>query len=209
MRSFITEAGLDAVGSSPWYALHTRHQHEKSVAELLTSKGFEVFLPLYSTVHRWKDRAKQLSLPLFPCYVFLQGGLDRKMQVITTPGVHGVVGTAGHAGIIPELEIAAIRLAIESKSSIEPYPFLQCGDRVRITSGSLAGLEGILVRKQSQTRLVLSVDMIGRSVALEVDLSMVEPIRESSPLQQSPLALPSRVNSLQSHAVRIDQRLSL
>jgi len=164
--------------SSAWHALHTRHQHEKVVAELLASKGFETFLPLYPVVHRWKDRTKRLSLPLFPCYVFLRGGLDHRLQIIKTPGVHGIVGTVGFPGVIPEAEIVAIRRAVAKSLRIEPHPFLECGDWVKIKSGPLFGLEGILVRKRDQLRLVLSVEMLGRSVAVEVDVSIVERVNK-------------------------------
>jgi hypothetical protein len=84
-----------------WYALYTRHQHEKTVAELLTVKGFDTFLPLYTAAHCWKDRVKQLSLPLFPCYVFLRGPLERWLPVLTTPGIHTVVGFGGQVAMIP------------------------------------------------------------------------------------------------------------
>ena len=83
---------IDSCWTSGWHALYTRHQHEKVVAQALTGKGFEVFLPLYSAVRRWKDRQKELSLPLFPSYVFIRGGLDRMLNIVTTPGVHALVG---------------------------------------------------------------------------------------------------------------------
>jgi len=111
-----------------WYAIYTRHQHEKTVARILTSKGFETFLPLYSAVHNWKDRTKLVSLPLFPCYVFLKGGLERRLDIVTTPGIHALVSSAGHPASIPHAEIEGIRLAIESGASIEPHPLLKCGD---------------------------------------------------------------------------------
>ena len=161
-------------GNEAWHALHTRYQHEKVVAELLARQGFETFLPLYTTVHRWKDRTKRLSLPLFPCYVFLRGGVDRRLQILKTPGVHAIVESAGRPGVIPELEIAAIQRAVENSLRIKPHPFLESGDWVKIKSGPLVGLEGILVRKQDQLRLVLSVEMLGRSVAVEVDAFIVE-----------------------------------
>jgi transcription antitermination factor NusG len=164
-------------GSEPspaWYALHTSHQHEKAVASVLSNKGFHTFLPLYDVAHRWKDRTKQLSLPLFPCYVFLRGGLDRRLQVLSTPGVHGFVGWSGRAAVIPEREIQAVTRMLESSLRLEPHPFLKCGDWVRIRSGPLAGLEGILVRKKDSFRLVLSVEMLQKSVAVEVDIAMVE-----------------------------------
>jgi transcription antitermination factor NusG len=164
-----------------WYALYTRHQHEKVVASVLTGKGFEIFLPLYATAHRWKDRVKQLSLPLFPCYVFLRGPLDRWLPILTTPGVHSVVGS-GAPGIIPGSEIEAIRRVVNSRVKAEPYPLIRCGDRVRIKAGSLQGLEGILIRKKDQWNLILSVEMLERSVAVEVDASMVERVSISKPM---------------------------
>lgn len=175
-----------------WYALSTRHQHEKAAADLLAKKGFETFLPLYSATHRWKDRNKVLSLPLYPCYVFLRGGFDRRLQILTTPGVLGVVGFGGRPGIIPDREVEAIRQVVSSRVLAEPCPFLKCGDWVRVKSGALEGIEGILVRKKNLYRLVLSVELLQQSVAVEVDASTVEatskreavavPYRPASPL---------------------------
>ena len=159
----------------PWWALYTRHQHEKSVAEMLSTKGFEVFLPLYESARRWKDRTKLLSLPLFPCYVFVRGGLDRKLQVVTTPGVHMVLYRGDHVATIAEREIEAIQRAVNGQNRVEPHPFLKCGMRVRVKRGSLEGVEGILIRKKNLWRLVLSVDMLAQSVAVEVHASDVEP----------------------------------
>jgi transcription antitermination factor NusG len=161
---------------SAWWALYTRHQHEKVVADMLSAKGFEVFLPLYESVRRWKDRKKLLSLPLFPCYVFVRGGLNRHLQIVTTPGVHMVLYRGEDIAIIPEEEISAIRLAVDGMGGIEPHPFLKCGERVRVTRGTLEGVEGVLVRKKNRYRLVLSVDMLAQSVAVEIDASEVEPV---------------------------------
>ena len=161
---------------SAWYALYTRHQHEKVVASLLSGKGFEVFLPLYSTVHRWKDRDKQLSLPLYPGYVFLHDRLEQKLQILMTPGVHSIVGTAGYPEPIPNFEMEAVKRVIDTSWAVAPHPFLHSGDRVRVTHGPLEGIEGILLRKKNTFRLVLSVEMLRKAVAVEVDTSMVEPI---------------------------------
>jgi transcription antitermination factor NusG len=164
-----------------WYALYTRHQHEKAVAHSLEGKGFEVFLPLYNAVHRWKDRTKQLSLPLFPCYVFLRTGGREWLPVLTTPGVHMVVSCSGQPTPIPEVEIASIRRVVENSTLVEPHPFLRKGDWVRVRSGPLADIEGILVRKKSKFRLVLSVEMLGKSASVEVDVATVErTIREGN-----------------------------
>lgn len=166
---------LEACDDSAWWAIYTRHQHEKVVAEILTAKGFEVFLPLYQSVRRWKDRSKILSLPLFPCYLFVLGGLNRRLQVLTTPGVHMILTNGERVAVIPSEEIQAIQRTVEGPLPVEPHPFLKCGERVRVTRGSLEGVEGILVRKKNLYRLVLSVNMLAQSVAVEIDALDVEP----------------------------------
>jgi transcription antitermination factor NusG len=163
--------------SSPWWALYTRHQHERVVADTLSAKGFEVFLPVYESVRRWKDRSKVLSLPLFPCYVFVRGGLGHRLQIVTTPGVHMILSHGETFAAIPEPELQAIRRTVEGHFRVEPHPFLRCGDRVRVTRGSMQGIEGILVRKKNIFRLVLSVEMLAQSVGVEVDAADVEPVK--------------------------------
>ncbi|HTV54797.1 MAG TPA: UpxY family transcription antiterminator [Terriglobia bacterium] len=172
-------AGSTDKDTGPWHALYTRHQHEKTIADLLTKKGFHVFLPLYNTTHRWKDRTKALSLPLFPSYVFVKGGLDRQLQILTTPGVYTILAVAGRAAVIPEEEISAVERLVSSSFEVEPHPFLKCGDRVRVTSGPLEGIEGILIRKKNSIRLVLSVELLMKSVAVEVDAWAVERIEKA------------------------------
>ena len=159
----------------PWWAVYTRHQHEKVVADMLTAKGFEVFLPLYESVRRWKDRKMVISLPLFPCYLFVRGGLDRRLQVVTTPGIHMILYRGEKVAVIPDREMEAIQKAVEEPSSVEPHPFLRCGTRVRVIRGALEGVEGILIRKKNLFRLILSVDMLAQSVSVEVHASDVEP----------------------------------
>jgi transcription antitermination factor NusG len=159
-----------------WWALYTRHQHEKTVAQMLSAKGFEVFLPLYESMRRWKDRNRMLTLPLFPCYVFVRGGLARRLQIVTTPGVHMILFRGERVAIIPDVEIDAIRKAVEGLFRIEPHPVLKCGQVVRVTRGSLEGVEGVLVRKKNLLRLVLSVNMMAQSVAVEIDATDVEPV---------------------------------
>jgi len=163
-------------GDSAWCALYTRHQHEKSVAEMLSAKGLEVFLPLYDSLRTWKDRNKMISLPLFPCYVFVRGGANYRLQVLTTPGVHMILCNGDRVAVIPEAQIDAIRRTVEGKFRVEPHPFLKCGERVRISRGTLEGVEGLLVRKKSQYRLVICVDMLAQCVAVEVDALDVEPV---------------------------------
>jgi transcription antitermination factor NusG len=160
----------------PWYALYTRHQHEKMVDQILTNKGFNTFLPLYATTHNWKDRTKALSLPLFPCYVFLKGGIERRLQILTTPGIYGLVSSAGRPAAIPDLEIEAIRRVVESGTRVEAHPFLKGGNWVRVKCGPLTGIEGILVRKKSVSRLVLSVEILGTAASIEVAAFQVEAV---------------------------------
>jgi transcription antitermination factor NusG len=169
------------VDQPAWWAVYTQHQHEKTVAEMLTGKGFEVFLPLHESMRRWKDRQKVLSLPLFPCYVFVRGSMSRRLQVVTTPGIHMVLSRGEQIEIVPETEIDAIRRAVQGSYRVEPHPFLKIGERVRVTRGSLEGVEGILIRKKNLYRLVLSVDMLAQSVGVEVSASDVEPVGAVTP----------------------------
>ena len=174
--------GIDSTCPSEWYALYTKHQHEKTVARMLSVKGFETLLPLYQTAHRWKDRTKVVSLPLFPCYVFLKGGLDRRLDVMTTPGIFALVSGGGQPAAIPNTEIEAIRKAIDNGASIQPHPFLKCGEWVRVKWGPLAGIQGILERKKSIYKLVLSVEMLGKAVAVEIDSFLVERLSGKPPI---------------------------
>ena len=158
-----------------WWAVYTRHQHEKIVARMLLGKGFEVFLPLYDSTRRWKDRDKLLSLPLFPCYLFVRAEDDRRLQIVTTPGVYMLLSDGEGTATVPDDEIDAIRRTARAAFPMEPHPFLKCGERVRVKRGALEGVEGILVRKRSQDRLVLSVEMLSQSVGVEIDTVDVEP----------------------------------
>jgi transcription antitermination factor NusG len=165
-----------AEGTRNWYALLTRHQHEKTVAVALSNKNHVVYLPLYRSVRRWQDRAKQVLLPMFPCYVFIREGMDRQLQILSTPGIIHIVGWGGRPAIVPQSQLVAVRQIIESCLHVETHPYLQCGDRVRVKTGPLMGLEGILVRKKGLARLVISMEMLGRSVAVEIDVLNVERI---------------------------------
>lgn len=165
---------LDTPRTPNWYALFTRHQHEKFVALALSNKNHEVFLPLTPSVRRWQDRDKQLWLPLFPGYVFIREGLDRQLQILTTPGVLHIVGWGGRPAIVPQAQLDAVRRILASHIRAETHPYLRCGDRVRVMTGPLLGLEGILTRKKGVDRLVISLEMLGRSAAVEIDVLNVE-----------------------------------
>ena len=180
----------------PWCAVYTRHQHEKTVAEMLAAKGFEVFLPLYESTRKWKDRRKVLSLPLFPCYVFIRGAMERRLPVLTTPGVHMIISRGERVATVPESEIDAIRRTMEGNFRVEPHPFLRCGERVRVVRGSLDGVEGVLTRKKNLYRLVISVEMLAQSVAIEIDAMDVVPVVQRNVMtlssERQQIAMPQR-----------------
>jgi transcription antitermination factor NusG len=162
-----------------WYVAYTKHQHEMAVARALASRGFDTLLPVYSTTRVWKTGKKVLNLPLFPCYVFIRGKLERRREIITTPGIHTLVSQAGKPCPIPPAEIHAIQQAAKSGCRLAPYPLLQCGELVRIKNGPMVGVEGILERKKNTCKLIISVEMLGKAAAVEIDSSAVERIRPS------------------------------
>jgi transcription antitermination factor NusG len=162
-----------------WFALTAKHQHEPTVARLLDAKGFEVFQPTYTVVRRWKDRNKVIKLPLFPGYVLFCGGLERRVDVLSTPGVFSIVSFGETAAEISSEEIAAIRRATLNRMAIQPHPFLTVGDRVRVVRGPLVGVTGILQKQKDACRLILSIELLGRSAAVEIDATIVEKISVS------------------------------
>jgi len=165
-------------GDGPqWYVIHTRSQHEKSVARQLEEQGITTFLPLVSEVHRWSDRKKVVQLPLFSCYAFVQMNLLPELwhTVMQTNGVLRFVG-AREAAPIADSEIESIRQLLSSKLPYTLCPFLRIGQRVRIHGGALEGVEGILVARNGQRTLVISVEPIQRSIAVRIDSYQVEPV---------------------------------
>jgi len=178
----------DRTTQRSWFAVYTRHRHEKAVAQVIMGKGVEVFLPLYKAVHRWKDRMKDLSLPLFPNYVFVLAGLDQRVAVLSTPGVYDFVRLSGVPAPIPAQELDAVRCAVERGLNVEPHPSLKSGDRVRVKSGPLEGLEGILVRKKNFYRLILSVELLMKSISVEVEACDVERAVIRPPASVRPMA---------------------
>jgi transcription antitermination factor NusG len=169
--------------SARWYAAYTSSRHEKRVAQQLEERRISCFLPLYHSVRRWKDRRKQLDLPLFPGYVFVQIPLKDRLRVLDLAGVAAIVSFNGKPAPVPDDEIEFLQKGLHSHAGLQPHPYLTTGRRVRIRSGAMAGLEGILVRRKDKDkdrgalRLVLSVDLLMRSVAVEVDEADVEPLR--------------------------------
>ncbi len=162
---------------SHWYAAHTRARHEKRVAEQLASRHVEFFLPLYLASHRWKDRIARLELPLFPGYIFVRLPLQQRRKVLEIASVVSLVGPHGTPTPLLANEIESLRAGLEAQLRAVPLPYLKIGRRVRVKNGPLMGAEGILLRKKDKFRIVLSIDLIMRSVAVEIDAADVEPIR--------------------------------
>ena len=160
--------------TAPWYAVHTRYQHEHLVDMQLARKGFDTFFPTSDKLRQWSDRKKKISHALFPGYLFIAGIENRRLHILGTPGVSGIVSVGGTPAAIPDEEIEAIRRAISSAYRVESHPFLTRGDQVCVSEGPLAGVTGILERTNKTSRLVLSVELLGRSVAVEIDASCVD-----------------------------------
>jgi transcription antitermination factor NusG len=159
-----------------WFAVYTTPRHEKHVSEILAERQIETFLPLYRANRQWKKSSPVvLDLPLFPTYVFVRIARQARGVVLGTPGVLSIVGSSKEAWPLPELEIDALRSGLLERK-IEPHPYLVVGERVRIMAGVMAGVEGVLVRKKSDLRVVLSLDTIMRSVAVEVNADDIEPV---------------------------------
>jgi transcription antitermination factor NusG len=160
-----------------WYAVYTRSRHEKTVAEQLVQKSVEHFLPLYETVRKWKNGRFKVRLPLFPGYLFVHIPIQERLQVLQVPGVVHLLGSSGVPLALPQADIETIRDALTKGLQAQPHPYLKVGSRVRINSGPLEGLHGILVRKKGTLRVVVSVDLIMRSISIDVDASEVEPVK--------------------------------
>jgi transcription antitermination factor NusG len=159
-----------------WYAAYTAPRHEKRVTQQMDERRIDCFLPLYRSLRRWKDRSKQLDLPLFPGYVFVHLALQDRLQVLQMPGVVQLVSFCGVPAALPDADIEGLRSGLSGDVHAEPHPYLAAGRRVRVRSGAVAGMEGILVRRKHKFRVVLSISLIQRAVAIEVDEADIEPL---------------------------------
>jgi transcription antitermination factor NusG len=159
-----------------WYAVSVRPRHEKLVTHHFEHQGLNHFLPLYRSIRRWKDRRKELDMPLFPGYVFVNLNLRDRLGVLRLPGVLQFVTFLGQPATVPDSEIRALESSLSSGLRPRPHPYLRQGKKVRVKSGPLADSEGIMVRRKDGFRLVLSINLLMRSVMLEVDEADVEPL---------------------------------
>jgi len=176
--------GAAGLGRRNWYALQVTCRKELSIAAQIEGRGVECFLPTYKSLRKWSDRTKELQQALFPGYLFSRFAYENRQQVVTAPGVLQVVGSGRVAIPVPDSEIEALQVAVRSEVASEPWPYLRAGERVRVNCGRLSGLEGILINFKGNHRVVLSVTLLQRSLALEVDLSWVTSLEQQTGRQQ-------------------------
>lgn len=172
---------VDLAAKAHWYAIYTHSRHEKVVAAQLQERRMEAFLPLYRSWRRWKDRRQLIDLALFPSYVFVRIAMVDRLRVLQLPGVVSFVSFNGQPARLPEQEINALREGLKNQVYAEPHPYLRVGRRVRVIAGPLAGVEGILSRNKDKYRVVISIDVLTRSVAVEVDGAELELIDRQEP----------------------------
>ena len=156
------------VAGGSWYAIYTRANHEKVVAAQLKARAVDHFFPVYRSVRRWRDRRVQLDLPLFPGYVFVRLKVEDRLKALQIPSVVSLVGFNGTPAVLPDVEVEALRSALSRNLEARPHPFLEVGRRVRITKGPAAGLSGVLKRRKNGCWMVVSIDLVQRSMIVTV-----------------------------------------
>jgi len=171
----------DQLISNSWYAVQVKTTHEKRVVSMLDYSGIESFLPLYETRRPWADRIKKVELPLFPGYIFCRFGPSGRVPILKTPSVTRIVGIGYIPTPIDEKEIVAIQTVVRSGLGVFPHPYLKVGNRVRIQGGSLYGMEGIVTEFRRRDHLIISVNLLQRSVAVEIDSAWVTPVQHPKP----------------------------
>ena len=181
----------------PWFAVQVRSRHESTVAAFLRGKEYEWFLPTYRCRRRWSDRTKDLELPLFPGYLFCRFNPTDRLPILKIPGLVSIVGTAKKPVPVDDVEIAAVRTLVGSGLHRQPWPYVRVGQKVRIERGALCGLEGILQSFKGRHRIVLSVSLLQRSVATEIDSAWMTPVRpclSSSTRRSAAQVIPTRTS---------------
>ncbi len=159
-----------------WYAIHVRPRFEQLVSTALSGKGYEEYLPVYSSRRTWSDRKKEIDLPLFPGYLFCRFDVQRRLPILTTPGVISIIGVGKTPEAIPDAEIDAVKATVNSGLHLQPWPQLVIGSKVMIEQGPLKGVEGIAMDFKKKFRLFVSVPMLQRSVSVEIDREWVRPL---------------------------------
>lgn len=190
--NFRETGGAMACDAEAWFALQVIPQHEKKVALMLEHKGFRQFLPTYKARRKWSDRVKMIDLPLFPGYVFCRTQRSSIGSTLGTPSIYRVVSFGGKPYPVPEEEITALQCVVSSKRDICSYPYLTVGRRVQVKTGPLAGIRGFIAQVKNRDRLIISVDLITKSVSVTVQASEVSVLAE--PSGENPAAEEPRVS---------------
>lgn len=178
-----------SVQSKLWYAVHVKTNFEKVAATILQGKNLEVYLPSYRKPRRWSDRIKDIECPLFPGYVFCRFDVNNRLPILTTTGVLNVVGNGRTPASISDDELDVVRRIVDSGLAATPWPFLRVGERVVIRKGPLLGMEGILIAQRKKYRLVVSISLLQRSIAAEIDADFVSAVKPCFELSQAPSAI--------------------
>ena len=175
-----TQSGMpEAIAAprpDPWFAIRVKSQYEKITSVALRGKGYEEFAPMYRSRRHWSDRVKELDLPLFPGYIFCRFDPLHRLPVLTSPGIVSIIGVGKHPEPVDDAEVARIQAIVSSGVLAGPWPFLRAGQKIAVTHGPLSGVEGFLVNSKNRYRLVVSIQLLQRSVAAEIDRDCVQPI---------------------------------
>ena len=177
--------GVETVAADRWYALFVRSRHEKVVENSLRSKRYNVFSPSYRTKRKRVDRIAEIEVALFPGYVFCQFDPSKRLPILMTPGVVGVVGRGNRPEPVDDAEISSIRTVALAGRSVQPWPFLRLGQRIRMQSGPLTGIEGIFLRVEDEDHLVVSVTLLQRAVSVVIERDSVSPVFSGERYTQS------------------------
>jgi transcription antitermination factor NusG len=167
-------------GTESWFALVTKPRHEKVASEALNSKGLETFLPLTQRRHQYGHRFREFDLPLFPGYLFCRFNVSNRLPVVATPGIVGIVSAGASPIPVSDVELMSLRIAMRERIPAYPQVFLRGGTKVAITEGPLAGIEGIVVKERDPLRVVVSIDLLQRSVLLEIPAARVSALPSNS-----------------------------
>jgi transcription antitermination factor NusG len=179
-RGGAERVGAERMGNDPWYALYVRSRHERVVELALQGKGYPAFSPAYSVSRKRANRNERVQAPLFPGYVFCQFDVHRRLPILTTSGVVFVVSVGNAPEPVHASEIASLRAVVAAGGSVQPWPFLKAGQHIRVEAGPLSGAEGKLLQVKGETRLIVSITLLQRSVAVELHPDVVAPVFRSN-----------------------------
>lgn len=191
--------GLASQRTPPWFALYVKSHHEKLVSTALSNKGYVEFLPLYRGRHRHAGRFRDVDLPLFPNYVFCRFDPQKRLPILVTPGVFQIVGSSQGPEPVSDSEMEAVERIVGSGLPVQPWPFLQTGDRVNVVEGPLQGAQGIVEAASGECRLIVSITLLQRSMAVALDRRWIRPLHSRIPRQAPNYCLHAGLQETQSH----------